>query len=283
MFSRFLAYSLFLFLGFSANGQGDFRVIFNSGNNYQRTEKGFFEVKNGSLLKPENALEVMPNGKVILMDNAGRLIQLELEGRYDLSTLDLTQLSSPSKLIYEEWENFYTPRRKTADWLAVESLQSQSDFIDLHLNFPSSTEIYGRFIELSWTDIGDKYQLRFWNEYDRIFQTLDVGANAYTIDILSQSLAFKDAFGIEVLAKNSGRSTGVYFLDKLSPPDKELLTQLLRVFPDNGGLIIELTKAIILENHGLYADASTAYQRLVSQFGTELTPFYQQYLDRFGY
>ena len=235
------------------------------------------------MLKPESALEVMPNGKVILMDTEGRMIEIELEGRYDLSSLDLSQLSSPSELIYQEWESFYSPKRSTAEWLEVESLQNESDFIDLHLNFPSSTEVYGRFIDLAWADINDEYQIRFWNEYDQIFQTVDTDSTLHTLDILSPTLAFKDAFGVEVFAKNSGRSSGVYFLDKLSPPDKEAFTQLLRIFPEDGGLIVELTKAIMLENRGLYADASTAYQRLIRQFGPAVAPYYQGYLDRFGY
>tara|TARA_R110001592_G_scaffold108787_2_gene303984 strand:+ start:1171 stop:1986 length:816 start_codon:yes stop_codon:yes gene_type:complete len=269
--------------GFLAKSQEGFRVILSSGKNYIKSEKGFFELKNGTPLSKKDQIEVLPNGLVILMDSEGRLIEIELEGQYNMATLDLSELSSPSELIYTEWEKFYNPKRNLEDWAPNDYIKEPSNFVDLHLNFPSSTEVYGRYIQLDWANIHDQYQVRFWSEYDQIFETFDVDSTHFSIDLLSGSLGFKDIFGVEVFAKNSKRSTGVYFLDKLSPPDKELLDQAFRIFPKEGTMITDLTKAIMLENRGLYADAATAYQSLIARYGNRLAPFYQSYLDRFGY
>ena len=283
MFRHLSLIFVFLMLGFLANGQEGFRVIMSSGKNYKKTEKGYFELKNGTPLSKKDQIEVLPNGLVILMDSEGRLLEIELEGQYNMATLDLKELYPPSELIYTEWEKFYNPKRSLEAWPPNDYAKEPSNFVDLHLNFPSSTEVYGRYIQLDWADIQDQYQVRFWNEYDQVFETHDVNSTHFTIDLLSNSLAFKDIFGVEVFAKNSKRSTGIYFLDKLSPPDKELLDQALNTFPEEGTMLTDLTKAIMLENRGLFADAATAYQNLIKQYGDLMIPFYQSYLDRFGY
>ncbi|WP_323755325.1 hypothetical protein [Roseivirga sp.] len=283
MFRHLSLICVFLMLSFLAKGQEGFRVILSSGKNYKKTEKGFFELKNGTPLNKKDRIEVLPNGLVILMDSEGRLLEIELEGQYDMATLDLKELYPPSELIYTEWENFYNPKRNLEDWAPNHYVKEPSSFVDLHLNFPSSTEVYGRYIQLDWADIHDEYQVRFWSEYDKIFETHDVDSTHFNIDLLSGSLAFKDIFGVEVFAKNSKRSTGVYFLDKLSPPDKELLDQAFRTFPKEGTMLTDLTKAIMLENRGLFADAATAYKVLIAKYGNRMIPFYQSYLDRFGF
>ncbi|MFT6828964.1 MAG: hypothetical protein ACJAZV_002259 [Roseivirga sp.] len=255
-------------------GQGPFRVIFSTGNNYEKNERGFFQLNNGTLLHPEDEIVVMPNGIVILMDSEGRLLQLEMDGRYIVSSLDLSNLSSPSELIYQEWESYYSPKRQILATVIDDEPVSE----EFHLDFPSSTEVYGRYIDLEWPNLNERYQVTLYDEYDQIIDQAETDLTNFRIDLLSQALAFRDFIGLSVSASNSKRSTGLTVLDKMAPPREELLDQLLRIFPEDNDLIIGLTKAIIFNNRGLYADASTLLRSLSKAEG-----FYQDYLRMNGF
>jgi hypothetical protein len=255
-------------------GQGTFRVIFSTGNNYEKNERGFFQLNNGTLLHPEDEIVVMPNGIVILMDSEGRLLQLELDGRYIISSLDLSNLSSPSELIYQEWESYYSLKRQILATVIDDEPVSE----EFHLDFPSSTEVYGRYIDLEWPNLNDRYQVTLYDEYDQIIDQAETDLTNFRIDLLSQALAFRDFIGLSVSTSNSKRSTGLTVLDKMAPPREELLDQLLRIFPEDNDLIIGLTKAIIFNNRGLYADASTLLRSLGKADG-----FYQDYLRKNGF
>lgn len=278
--NRLLLTSILLVFPFSWSfGQGPFRVIFSTGNNYEKNERGFFQLKNGTLLHPEDEIEVMPNGIVILMDSEARLLQLELEGRYIISGLDLSNLSSPSELIYQEWENYYSPKRQILSAVVNEPLVSE----EFQLDFPSSTKVYGRYIDLQWPDLKDRYQVTLYDEYDQIIHQAETEATNFRIDLLSRPLAFKDFIGVRVTALKAKRSSGIAVLDQMPPPEKELLEQLLRIFPKENDLIIGLTKAIIFNNRGLYADASTLLRHLSKSNDGKSEGFYQDYLRMNGF
>lgn len=278
--NRLLLSLILLVITFSWSfGQGPFRVIFSAGNNYEKNERGFFQLNNGTLLHPEDEIEVMPNGIVILMDSEGRLLQLELEGRYIISGLDLSNLSSPSELIYQEWESYYSPKRQILASV-VEDEQVSEEF---QLDFPSSTEVYGRYIDLEWPNLNDRYQITLYDEYDQIIHQAETEATNFRIDLLSRQLAFKDFIGVRVTALKAKRSSGIAVLDQMPPPEKELLEQLLRIFPKENDLIIGLTKAIIFNNRGLYADASTLLRHLSKSNDGKSEGFYQDYLRMNGF
>lgn len=260
-------------------GQGPFRVIFSFGNNYEKNPKGFYELKNGTLLHADDEIIVMPNGLVILMDNEGRLLELELEGRYTTSMLDLTNLSSPSELIYQEWEAYYNPKRLLDEPL----LGGEQNQETLRFDFPASTAVYGSKIQLNWPDLNEQYIITMSDEYDDIIQRIVIDQPEFNINLLSQNLAFKDFIGVGVVTKNSRKWIGFAVLDKLSPPDKELLDQLLRVFPAENDIIIGLTKAIIFSNRGLYADASSLLRVLNKSNEGRLESFYKDYLRLNGF
>uniref|UniRef100_UPI004048B435 hypothetical protein n=1 Tax=Roseivirga sp. TaxID=1964215 RepID=UPI004048B435 len=260
-------------------GQGPFRVIFSTGNNYEKNERGFFQLNNGTLLHPEDEIVVMPNGIVILMDSEGRLLQLEMDGRYIVSSLDLSNLSSPSELIYQEWESYYSPKRQILATVIDDEPVSE----EFHLDFPSSTEVYGRYIDLEWPNLNERYQVTLYDEYDQIIDQGETDLTNFRIDLLSQALAFRDFIGLSVSASNSKRSTGLTVLDKMAPPREELLDQLLRIFPEDNDLIIGLTKAIIFNNRGLYADASTLLRSLSQSNEGKSDGFYRDYLNMNGF
>jgi hypothetical protein len=278
--NRLLLSLILLVITFSWSfGQGPFRVIFSTGNNYEKNERGFFQLNNGTVLHPEDEIVVMPNGIVILMDSEGRLLQLELDGRYIISSLDLSNLSSPSELIYQEWESYYSPKRQILADVVEDELVSE----EFQLDFPSSTEVYGRYIDLEWPDLKDHYQVTLYNEYDDIISQVETDKPNFRIDLLSQPLAFRDFIGLNVSAFKAKRSTGITVLDKMAPPKEELLDQLLRIFPDDNDLIIGLTKAIIFNNRGLYADASTLLRYLSKSNAGKSEGFYQDYLRMNGF
>ena len=96
-------------------------------------------------------------------------------------------------------------------------------------------------------------------------------------------MAFKDFIGVRVTALKAKRSSGVTVFDQMPPPEKELLEQLLRIFPKENDLIIGLTKAIIFNNRGLYADASTLLRHLNKSNDGKSEGFYQDYLSMNGF
>jgi hypothetical protein len=278
--NRLFLTSILLVITFSWSfGQGPFRVIFSIGNNYEKNERGFFQLNSGTLLHPEDEIEVMPDGIVILMDSEGRLLQLELDGRYIISSLDLSNLSSPSELIYQEWESYYSPKRQVLASV-IDDEQLSEEF---QLDFPSSTEVYGRYIDLQWPDLNDRYQVTLYNEYDQIISRAETNDTNFRVDLLSQPLAFRNFIGLTVSALKAKRSTGRIVLDKMAPPKEELLDQLLRIFPEDNDLIIGLTKVIIFNNRGLYADASTLLRSLSKSNEGKSDGFYQDYLRMNGF
>jgi hypothetical protein len=259
--------------------QSPFRVILSYGNNYEKNEKGFSQLNNGTLLQAKDEIIIMPNGSVILMDIEGRLLELALDGRYLIANLDLSDLSSPSALIYQEWEAFYKPKRQIIQPIFIE----KTDLDDFRLDFPASTAVYSRFIQIEWPDLSDQYQITIRDEYDMIIERFEKESPGFQLDLLSQNLAFRDFIAIDVLAINRLRSTGIHVLDKLSPPEQETLDQLLRIFPEENDLIIGLTKAAILNNKGLYADASSLLLNLKKTNKGKLEGFYQYYLKLNGF
>lgn len=267
---------------FIAHTQEDFLVLISSGQNYKRTEKGFFELKNGASLTPKDQIELLPNGLIVLMDQEGRLLQLTREGKYNLATLDLSGLSLPSELIFNEWTTFYKRIRARSEPVQNGFLIPDG-YVPFQFDFPVSTEAYGRWVTLKWPQKTGPYIIELSNEYEAVFQSFETDSTGFKLDLLGKDLAFKDAFGIQVLDKGSKLQSGVFFLDKLSPPDKELLDQLLRKLPDGQGTIMQLTKAVIFENRGLFADAASLLRSLAEQNPTLFQGFYEGYLNRYDF
>lgn len=234
------------------------------------------------MIDEEAELELIGNSRVVLMDDAGRMISLTLGGRYPLKDLSLSEASDSSMLFKSIWDEYfevYDQGISVQEQLLSESFTKPG----FELSIPSSSQIFGSRQMIEWPYLlPGGYEVRLINQFGEVFKTLEQEKPMLDLDLLQPELVWKTEISIQVISQ-SGRQSPLYALHKLSPPDYEDMDRLLKKEFAGDQFEVQLTKAAFFENQWLFADAQTVLQQLRKQYGTLIDDFWKQYLYRNGF
>ena len=285
MRNRVVMLILFGVLSLEGLAQQQFRAVFSGGRVYLSDNNKFTQVKNGQLIEGTSQIELVGSALVVLMDGAGRLTSLSLSGKYDLKHLDMATVADSSAFVKSVWDTYYDNRQDGS--IEVELLREQAkrtSWRPFELLIPSSSQFYGNEILLQWSE-GEVpyYAVALINEFGEVFRNTQAGRPELSLDLTESELVWKDEITVRVTQPTSGRSTPLYSLDRLSPPDYERLDRLVKRHFQSEDFFTLLTKAAFFENEWLFADAITALSKLRKQQGDLMNNYWNEYLIRNGF
>ena len=275
--------SLWLLLGlmlcaFSGQAQEMYRAVFAGGRTYAMEETRFSMITHGEPVAANAEVELVGNSLLVLMDEGGRLVSFSQSGRYDLSKLNMTQLSDSSAFIYQVWETFYKALPVPDD-----PLQAESGREAFELMIPSSSQVLGDEVFLCWPDMDEAgYELRLINEFGEVFHRQKVAEAELKLNLLRKDLLWKQEVTLQVVGASTRYLSPLYTLDRLAPPDYEHFQNLLKNELTGEDFAVLLTKSAFFENQWLFADAITTINELRESYGAVVDGFWQYYLERKG-
>ena len=271
-----------IFMVFQATGQEQYRVVFAGGRSYQVTENRFSMLQSGQMLDAEVALELVGQSRVVLMDEAGRLISLSLGGRYPLKDLQMSAVSDSSLFIKSVWDQYYEAYDRGIS--IQEELLARDTPLSFELTIPSSSQFFGQTLFVKSTDISSQgYELRYVNEYGEVIKSATQMTSEMLIALSEPPLVWKSEISIQVKRLDTKALSPVYTLRKLSPPDYEDIDRLLKKEFKGNQFEMELTKAAFFENQSLFADAQTVILSTRLELGAMMDNFWKYYLYKNGF
>lgn len=282
MLSRLLLLILLIFTGLPASGQEAYRVVFAGGRSYVAGDNQFSKLNAGQKIDGQAELELVGNSRVVLMDEAGRLISLGLTGRYKLEDLKMTASGDSSQFIKSVWDQYF--RRQDAGLPVQEALLARDAGLGFELSIPSSSQFFGHRQIIEWPHLSKQgYEIRLINEFGEVFETINQIEARLNLDLLQQDMVWKTEVTIQVYRADNGQRSPLHTLSKLSPPDYEDMDRLLKREFSGVQFEVLLTKAAYFENLWLFADAQTMLHDLSKEYGNLMDDFWKSYLFRNGF
>jgi len=282
MLSRLLLLILLVSTGLPASGQEGYRVVFAGGRSYVAGENQFSKVQAGQKIEGQTELELVGNSRVVLMDEAGRLISLGLTGRYKLDDIKTTASGDSSQFIKSVWDQYF--KRQDAGYSVQEALLARSRGVSFELSIPSSSQFFGHRQIIEWPHLSaEGYEVRLINVFGEVFETINQVEPRLNLDLLQQNLVWKTEVTIQVYRIDTGQRSPLHTLNKLSPPDYEDMDRLLKREFSGDQFEVLLTKAAYFENLWLFADAQTMLHDLRKEYGKLMDDFWKNYLFRNGF
>lgn len=285
MWKRGAIFIVFVLLALNGLAQTQYRAIFSGGRAYVANDNKFVQIQNGQLINAESQIELVGNALVVLMDGAGRLTTFSLSGKYTLENLSVDVASDSALFVKSVWDTYYQNFGK--ENVATELLRKQAEaskWTSFELLIPSSSQFYSNDLIIQWSETKEPYYtVDLINEFGEVFKSVTVDQAAVPIDLADGKLAWKDEVTVKVRQAASGKSTGLYSLDRLSPPDYEKMERVVSEHFQETGFEMLLTKAAFFENEWLFADAITLLFKLREERGELMKDYWQQYLIRNGF
>ena len=274
MFNSRLVILFFLFTPFFALGQEGYRVIMTQGRNYLNVDEGFHQLENGEVISDSANITLVDNSWLSLLDSEGRFLTLNQIGKYDLSKVNLTSQGDSSKVSFDIWTEFYENIYNNS----VEPPKHHVGVFEIYL--PSSSEVFGHQLFLKWSTSGSSnFEVELLDEFENVFAVYNTDKTSYNIDLLSKEMAWKRQVFVRVKDLQNNRQTGMYAVAKLSPPDFDNATSLMRKLPKDADEISILTEAVLFEQNGWFSNVhSLLYPK--AKESALLRTFYMAFLER---
>jgi len=285
MWKRSAIFFVFALLALNGLAQTQYRAIFSGGRAYVAENNKFVQIQNGQLIKSTSQIELVGDALVILMDGAGHLTTFSLSGKYKLESLHVDETVDSALFVKSVWDTYYQNfGKENVETTLLRKQAETSKWRSFELLIPSSSQFYGNDLVLQWSETKEAYySVDLINEFGEVFKNLTVDRAAVLIDLADGKLAWKDGIAVQVKQPTSGRSTGFYSLDRLSPPDYEKMERVISEHFQETGFEMLLTKAAFFENEWLFADAITLLFKLREERGGLMKNYWQQYLIRNGF